>query len=56
MKITEIPARNNPFPKKRPAARCGLAPGAALKALRLNAERHAEEQKIVASRTDRRAA
>jgi hypothetical protein len=55
MKITDIPARNNPFPKKRPAAaRCGLAPGAALKALRLNAERHAEEQRTEAPRVDRR--
>jgi hypothetical protein len=56
MKITDIPARNNSFPKKNPAARRGLTPGAALAALRMNAERHAEEQKIAASRTDKGAA
>ncbi len=54
MKITPIPSQNKPsFPEKRPAERRGLTPGAALYALRRNAERHAEEQRAEAARADR---
>jgi hypothetical protein len=56
MRIVNPPHKNSniSLPKHRPAARRGLLPGAAHAALRAHAERHAEEQKIVAARTDRR--
>ncbi len=55
MRIVIPPSKNSnhSLPERRNAERRGLAPGAAMAALRMHAERHAEEQKIAAARTER---